>query len=917
MKRIAYPLILFAMSLWFFTVMPGSVCAQYKEKTESDKTWVVKWENAEDPQFAESSEVIERIANISAAVARPGVGQDKEKWLEQWRESPSVEYIHENRPVQTLALVPNDSFFPAQSYLKQIGMPNAWEVENGNDSITIALVDTGVDLQHKDLKNNLVEGINLLQPQLPPQDDNGHGTNVAGVIAAETNNKRGVSGILWKAKMMPIKALDSNGRGDEVKLAEAIRYAVDHGAKIIVLSVGLVVNDPILSEVVQYAEDKNILLVAATGNDEGEMVRYPAAYPTVLAVGGISENNTTEERSNYGQEIDVVAPWSVYTTALGDKYETKDGTSMAAPQAAAVCALIWRKYPQLKPFEIRNLIRQTAQDVADPRWDMRTGYGLLRADRALMIPIAADFYEKNDSWEQAKPLPINSMIGASFDGGKDRDWYYIDTPYDGTIQVNMINYTGIPVKANLFVYKDPRTNGRAYSDVFSNSLEIAVSKGRNYLQLVPASAFNSKVQYSLSAAFNIYADAFEDNDKQFKAFVLAEGNQTITGTFHQNGDQDWFEYRVTRQGTLTLNLTSDTERIDSVLLVQKKGEKAVIYDSHGTGEPEIPPPIDVRPGVYYFRISKVPPNAVMGEYRLSISFAPKFVDPNEPNDRSYQATKMNANVDYTGVIHDGKDADWFQWKVNEKSWVDQNLSGIPSDRRMTLTVLDNSLSYLTMQQNEPGQNNILWSGILDPGTYYARFTSDEPFVEQMYRLRLGIKKMIAGYKDIEDHWAVDAIVNLTGKGIVNGYGDYFFMPDSPITRAEAAAVLSRTLSLADADATDYSDLDVEHWAYNYIVQVTQTGLMSGYPNGTFAPDRALSRMEMVQLMANIMGVGKEEGNSGFIDVPNRYWGAGTLKRMKEEKIIDGYENGTFHPDQAATRAELVAILDKVMKRKKE
>ncbi len=304
----------------------------------------------------------------------------------------------------------DDPFLTKQSNLQQIHMSEAWDVTQENTGMTIAIVDTGVQLSHPDLKPNLVKGVNLIQPSLPPEDDNGHGTNVAGIIGAVGNNDRGVAGMLWKTRMMPIKALEADGSGDEQKLGEGIRYAVDHGAKIVVLSLGLNKYSAYLSDIVKYAEERDVLLVAATGN-EGNRVKYPAAYPTVLAVGGVTENGQIDPRSNTGLEIDVVAPWNVFTTGLGGSYENKDGTSMAAPQVAAAAALIWGRNPEMKAYQIRQWIRQTADDLDASGWDSSTGYGSLRVDRLLTEPFSLDMYEPNQRKDQAKSISISKKDG--------------------------------------------------------------------------------------------------------------------------------------------------------------------------------------------------------------------------------------------------------------------------------------------------------------------------------------------------------------------------------------------------------------------------------------------------------------------------------------------------------------------------
>ncbi len=190
--------------------------------------------------------------------------------------------------VEAAYAVSTDPMRVKQTYLDMIHVDQAWAAAGDSRTpIVVAVVDTGVDLVHPDLVGNLVDGVNLLQPSKKPQDDNGHGTNVAGIIAATFNNDKGIAGIAPNAKIMPIKALEADGTGGEAKLGEGIKYAVDHGAKIVVLSLGLNKYSDYMEGIVQYAEDHNVLLVAAVGN-ESTSVKYPAAYPTVLAVGGVN-----------------------------------------------------------------------------------------------------------------------------------------------------------------------------------------------------------------------------------------------------------------------------------------------------------------------------------------------------------------------------------------------------------------------------------------------------------------------------------------------------------------------------------------------------------------------------------------------------------------------------------------------------
>ncbi|MCZ8514840.1 S8 family serine peptidase [Paenibacillus filicis] len=807
----------------------------------------------------------------------------------------------------------DDPFYDKQAYLQQIHMSEAWDIARENKDTVIAIVDTGVDLKHPDLQPNLVAGANLINPKLPPQDDNGHGTNVAGVIAAVGNNDRGVTGILWKAKIMPIKALEADGSGGEKMLGEGIRYAVDHGAKIVVLSLGLNKYSSYMSDIVRYAEERDVLLVAATGN-EGNRVKYPAAYPTVLAVGGVGTDGTVDSRSNTGPEIDVVAPWDVFTTALGGSYENKDGTSMAAPQVAAAAALLWGLHPELKPYQIRQKIRQTAEDVGGRGWNPQTGYGLLRVDRLLKEPMLANMYEPNNRKAQAKTISISKKIAASFSGGTDQEWYAVDADYDGTLNV------GLDLDPSLAVnVQHTDASGKLTSTTVQGgqTVPFQVTKGRNYL-LLQLSDRNRRAEtpYQLTTSFDIYKDPYEDNDKQYKAFVLPSRSQTIKGTFHQYNDVDWFELPIPESGSLGIRVTTDTARIDPVLLVQRRGEKAVTIDQGDDGAEEIYDLPKVFPGSYYIRISNVKDyaNPVVGEYTLSIEYNAKLIDPNEPNNHWYQATAVSLDTPYNGLLDTSEDIDWFQFQVGEESLVNISLTDIPSSVTIYMALYDGSLKSIAGSMNSPPSTGQQLTGKFAPGTYYVKLTTGTPFDNQMYQFRVTAQPLLGGYTDIKGHWAQDAILSLSGRQLIDGYGNYTFQPDRPITRAEAAAVLTRAFKLTKQRSIAYSDLDSSHWGYSYIARAAQAGMIDGYPDGTVAPDQPVSRMEMTAMMARSLNMtGKKRGTVPFTDVDESYWGTGLLKQMKAEGWIAGYADGSFRPDQQATRAEFMKLLSQLLK----
>lgn len=802
----------------------------------------------------------------------------------------------------------NDPFYVRQSYLQQIGMNQAWELAKENTRLTIAIVDTGVDLEHPDLKPNLVPGINLINPNQPPMDDNGHGTNVAGVIAAVGNNDRGIAGMLWNARIMPIKALESDGSGGEARLGEGIRYAVDHGAKIVVLSLGLNKYSTYMSDIVRYAEEREVLLVAATGN-EGNRVKYPAAYPTVLAVGGVSPNGEVNRKSNTGPEVDVAAPWDVFTTGLWNTYEPKDGTSMAAPQVAAAAALVWSKYPQMKPYQIRQWIRQTAQDLGPKGWDPAAGYGLLRVDRLMTEPYLSDMYEPNNRKRQAAALSISKKVSASFSGGTDSDWFYIDASYNGTVNLSFDMDSRVAVN----VQHTDVTGVLASKTVQGGrTVSFPVSKGRSYYQLQLSDRNRTdEIPYQLTTSFDIYRDPYEDNDRQYKAYVLPSRSLTIKGTFHQNDDVDWFEFPVPHSGSLRIRLSTDTARMDPVLLVQKQGERSVTIDAADDGGTEVYDLPEVFPGSYYIRVTNVKEyaNPVVGEYTLSIEYDAKLNDPNEPNNRSYQATAVSLDTPYTGLLDKPDDIDWFQFRIDEESLTQIKLSDISASVIIYMQLYDSSMKLMADSMNNASTTVQELSGRFPPGSYYLRLKSNRTFTNQMYQLQVNAKPLAGGYVDIRGHWAQNAITGLTAKQIIDGYGDYTFQPDRSITRAEATAVLSRAFRLSKERTAAFSDLRKTHWAYSYIARAYEAGMINGYPDGTFAPDQPVTRMEMTAMLARSMNMsGKYRGLSPFVDVDERYWGTAILKQMKAEGLIGGYADGTFRPNQQATRAEFIQLL---------
>jgi type VII secretion-associated serine protease mycosin len=344
--------------------------------------------------------------------------------------------------------LPNDPQWSAKqsSYLSPLRLDRAWDYGKGA-GVTVAVVDTGTDLDHPDLAGQLVTGRNVLNPAAAPQDDNGHGTLVSGIVAAKTNNARGVVGIAPSAKVMPVKVLDSTGSGSDANIAVGIDWARTHGAKVINLSLGGTFDDPVLSDAVTNAVANGIVVVAAAGNDGTATVGFPASYPGVVAVGATDHMGALTSFTSYGPRIDVVAPGlDITSTALGstEAYSADSGTSFSSPIVAGVAALLRGKHPAWTQGQVVDQIRNTARDLGLPGDDPAFGHGMVDPLAALGGPSAAPHPsgrvgadEPDDTPATATTLGVGVSHAAQIAPETDEDWYGVQFNATGWYKVHL------------------------------------------------------------------------------------------------------------------------------------------------------------------------------------------------------------------------------------------------------------------------------------------------------------------------------------------------------------------------------------------------------------------------------------------------------------------------------------------------
>ncbi|WP_110930436.1 S8 family peptidase [Paenibacillus bouchesdurhonensis] len=283
----------------------------------------------------------------------------------------------------------NDPMLKFQYHLSQVNAFVAWEETMGNREIIVAVIDQGIDTANPELKSNSLELKDVREVSEFGNVKIDHGNHTSGFIAAKANNGVGVSGIAPNITLMPINAWDSIGKDrTEQSTADAIRYAVDHGAKVISMSFGSNGFAPeqegdsqIVYDAIKYAYEHNVVLVASVSNFAMDKPDYPARYQEVIAVGGINGNDELWKDSNKG--ADIVAPGeNVLSLGIDGTYKTISGTSMAAPIVSGAAALILSKNPELSNDEVMNILLDSAEDLGDKEV---YGNGRLNIGKALKM----------------------------------------------------------------------------------------------------------------------------------------------------------------------------------------------------------------------------------------------------------------------------------------------------------------------------------------------------------------------------------------------------------------------------------------------------------------------------------------------------------------------------------------------------
>ncbi len=366
-------------------------------------------------------------------------GQSLEEVLAAYRSCPDVEYAERN-PTIAICATPSDPLYAQQWALSKIQAAEAWETCRGGHDIVVAVIDTGVDYDHRDLRGNVwineaeatgepelddddngyvddIYGYNFAYNNNDPADDHGHGTKCAGIIAAAGDNSLDITGVCWTARIMSLKILGSDGDGSAADAVPAIYYAVANGADIISGSWGGEDPSEAIKEAIEYAHREGVIVVAAAGNEGSDTPFYPAAYSSVLAVAATESDDRRWYLSNYGDWVDIAAPGRnilsirpEVQSADSDEEEftgRTSGTSMAAPHVSGACALLLSANPLLTRDEVEQLLLSTADPIAA---GICASNGRLNVYKALRAAIPPEGTIRLDRAHYAESVDIGVLL---------------------------------------------------------------------------------------------------------------------------------------------------------------------------------------------------------------------------------------------------------------------------------------------------------------------------------------------------------------------------------------------------------------------------------------------------------------------------------------------------------------------------
>ncbi|MBW1676218.1 MAG: S8 family serine peptidase [Deltaproteobacteria bacterium] len=456
--------------------------------------------------------IVRHLRGINVRVVEVSDDENVTAVIENLSRDPFVKFAEEDRLVPPEEISANDPYYDYAWHLGKIKAPSAWETSMG-DGVVVAVLDTGVDEDHPDLFGQTVPGWNIYDDDDDTSDVYGHGTRVAGTVAAASDNGIGVTSIAWHALVMPVRISRPDGYAYISDIAEGITWAADNGAKVANISYDVSAS-PTIQNAASYMRESGGVVVVAGGNREGYRSIEPS--PALISVGATDSSDVRALFSAYGEYLDLVAPGvGIYSTRRGGDYSAASGTSFSSPIVAAVAALVMSVNPALDPAQVDTILRESADDLGDEGDDIYYGSGRVNAAEAVLAA-----WESSNEDIEAPTVAITSPAPGSVSGV---------VPID----VSATDDVGV---TRVELYIDGELVGTETSEPFGFSWDSTT---------VPDGTV-TLVAYAYDSAGN------EGISSPVTLDVQNEPDPEICGDLDADGDVDYYDYMIFR-GTLGLH----------------------------------------------------------------------------------------------------------------------------------------------------------------------------------------------------------------------------------------------------------------------------------------------------------------------------------------------------------------------------
>lgn len=363
----------------------GEVIVKFKDSV-SDAS-------AENTLYAMDSDVLKKLPADDIKLAEVPEGYTVKGFIDTLEKKPNVEYAQPNY-AYSLDKTVNDTYASGQWHLSKINANKAWDITMGSPDIRVAVLDTGIDLDHPEFSGQIYAQADVVDNDGSADDDTGHGTHVAGIIAAKADNSTGVAGIAPGVKLIVVDVFGPS-YAYTTDIVKGIDYAIDKGANVINVSFGCYQNDSALETEINKATTAGAVFVAAAGNDNTTSTCYPSDYDACISVIATTSSDAKASYSNYGPLKDISAPGSnILSTYLNGGYAYMSGTSMASPVVTGVVALMLSANHGLNVDDVKNILYSTANDLGPEGKDDTYGYG--RVDACAAVTAAANYLKGSD-----------------------------------------------------------------------------------------------------------------------------------------------------------------------------------------------------------------------------------------------------------------------------------------------------------------------------------------------------------------------------------------------------------------------------------------------------------------------------------------------------------------------------------------